>query len=100
MSILVVKDPEVLKIARAMGFNGKVLLDTTERYSITFLSDTCNFCDEPWTVKASMLGKPDDKDQATSEELGPFYLCDKHLEYAREKWPRPIHVMLRRVDIE
>ncbi|NVM23968.1 MAG: hypothetical protein HWN68_19590 [Desulfobacterales bacterium] len=100
MSILVVRDPEVLEIARAMGFTGKVLLDTTEEYSITFLSDTCVLCDDPWTVKVSMLGKPDDEDQASGEELGPFYLCEAHLEHARGKWPRPIHVMLRRIDIE
>lgn len=87
MSISVVTNPETLRLVRAMGFKGKVLVDRTQKGSIVFLSDSCAMCDEPWTVKCRM-------------ESGTFYLCDAHLEKAQANWPNPVHIMLRRISIE
>jgi len=86
VSISVITDPETLRLVRAMGFKGKVLVDTTKKGSIVFLSDSCAMCDEPWTVKCSM------------GESGTLYLCDVHLEKAQGV--NPVHVMLRRIPVE
>lgn len=93
VSISVVRDPELLKIAHAMGFKGKILIDTTEKDSFTFLSDNCAMCDEPWTVKVSLPGE-------SGEGIGQLYLCDAHLERARDKGSMTAHIMLRRIAVE
>lgn len=93
MSIGVVKDPGLLEMARSMGFKGTVLIDMTEPFTIAFISDSCYMCDKPWSVKCIMESEPE------NEELGPFYLCNEHLIHAQEKWPRPIHILIKRVDI-
>lgn len=87
VSISVVTNPETLRLVRAMGFKGKVLVDRTKKGSIVFVSNTCAMCDEPWTVKCRMaLGSP-------------LYLCDAHLEKARAS-TNLVDVMLRRIPVE
>ena len=92
MSIGIVKDPELLAMARSMGFKGTVLVDMTEPFTVAFVSDRCYMCDKPWTVKCLMESEPED-------ECSHFYLCDDHLKHAQEKWPRHLVIQLRRLDI-
>ena len=88
MSISVVTDPEILRLVRAMGFEEKVLVDTTEKEALVFLADICAMCDELWTVKCLM------------DWGGALYLCDAHLEEYQAEGSKPVHVMLRRIPVE
>ena len=49
------------------------------RVSVSFVSDMCYMCDNPWNFKVFAEGLSD-----------PIYLCEEHLEKARKNWKRQI----------